>query len=760
MDLVNFVKLLLKRKVMIIAIPLFAIILSYFLLKHTPDVYKSKAKVATGITDEFTTSIEDTDSRKPHVIANKFSNLIQLIKSRAVVDLLSYKLIIHDLSSDEPFRENGEQISSLSGEEYEIIFNKFETKYDSLEMLTSMNPYEKKMGKLLEEKRYEYKNILEKLRVYRLEISDFIEIEYESENPNLSSFVVNQLITEFIKYYKSISNEKSNNSVSFFGDLAIQKKNELDNKVEIMKNYKLKNGIINLYEQTEAIVDQIAKVEIMREKDKKLITSLSEAIKAIDQKLKGRDQLFLEADMRPHNKEISKLKAEINSINNEIIRGLVNKDEIADSLNQLKNELNKKAITLVDELVVDPNVSMQTLIHKKLDYSLQLEIAKNSVTSIDQELERLYKVAASFAPSEALISSYEREISVAEEVYILMLNKLNSATLNSLNLAGSINQIESGMPAEKPEASKKLLLMILAGIVSFVFTVVIIFILEYLDLTIKTPVEFKMLANLPLVGILNRLKTDKLDLSNIFSENEQSSELRIFKQLLRSIRHEIDINLPQKGTLLVSSTKNQTGKSLIASSLAYSLGLTKKKVLLIDTNCANNSLSRQFDAKHTLQKYLLNETSLEESITKTSVPNVDVLGCELSTASLIEINGKDQIKKLFSEASALYDFIIVDGTAINKSVESKVLIEHVDKLLTIFSSTSVISGADKNTIAYLKSINEKHIGSILNNVADEHLETIIGEVPRHRNKVRVTIKKYLNRNFGKTVKNKETSIKV
>jgi Mrp family chromosome partitioning ATPase/uncharacterized protein involved in exopolysaccharide biosynthesis len=760
MDLIKFVKILMMRKFVLIGIPIFTMTLSYFLLKHTPDVYRSKAKIATGITDDFKTSIEDSESRKPHVIANKFSNLIELIKARPVIDLLSYKLILNDLTEDYHFRDDGEFLSSLSQDRISQVLSVCQSKYDSLDMLTSMNESERTLIEILEEKKYDYKNLIEKIKVYRLDMSDFIEIEFESENPHLSSFVVNQLITEFIKYYKYISSKKSDNSVNFFRDLAEQKKQELDDIVNRMKNYKLQNGIINLYEQTEAIVDQIAKVEIMREEDNKLISSLNEAIKEIDRKLTGREALYAEANMRPYHQEISQLKEEIQSVNQQVIFGSSSDEALRGYLNDLKDSLNVKVKLLTDEIVVDPNVSKQDLITKRIEYTLQLEIAKNSVISIDKELERLYNVAAGFAPSEAFISSYSREISVAEEVYILMLNKLNTATFNSLNLAGAINQIEEAIPADKPEASKKLLLMILSGIVSFVFTVVIIFILEYLDLTVKSPLEFNLLVNLPLIGIINQLKANKLDLKDIFNNLNTSTEFTSFKQLLRMLRVEVENNIGNKGSLLVTSTRRATGKTLHIISLAYSLSLTGKRVLIIDANLSNNQLTRQFNVKPTFQQILSGESDLQTGIQKTEWDNIDIVGCEKSTLSPVEINGSQSIKELIDQGSLIYDYVLIEGAQLNNSSDSKELLKYVNNLLVIFSASDAISNADKNSIEFLKEQKNKFVGAVLNNVGAEHLESVLGEIPRERTRIRIMTKKYLSRNFGKSNIQNRTSVNV
>ncbi|CAF4827126.1 unnamed protein product [Rotaria sp. Silwood1] len=497
-----------------------------------------------------------------------------------------------------------------------------------MKSLDFQNEDERGMIKLIESSGYDEANLLKKLKVERLGSSDFIQIAFESESPYLSAAVVNAVATEFLKYYDASSSQKANASVAYYTELAEQKKKELDEKVNSLKIFKQQNGVINIYEQTKSLVNQISDLELSREAENKRISSSSKAVKDIDNRFSDKDRKYLEAGNTPYSKNIAILKQKVSDYSNHLISKGYTAQEINDSLKVLKNTLDAEIKKASDEFLYNPDVPKQELVTKRIDYELDLVVAKYSVESMDKELSRLRQIVISFAPIEASIAALEREITVAADVYLLVLNKLNLAKIDNV-AAGTIKQIEMGIPGQ-PEASKKILLIIMAGFISFILCIVVIFVLEYLDVTIKTPKQFVKYTNLNLLGYLNLLEEGKIDLNSIFNETTAKYDIKAetFKELLRIIRYELSQKMGDAKSLLVTSTRSGEGKSLIISCLAYSFAITGKKVLILDTNFKNNTLTKLFKADANIESYLKGELSLQNAITETSVANIDIIGCK------------------------------------------------------------------------------------------------------------------------------------
>lgn len=758
MSLIQFIRVLLKRKLVLIAVPVIMVLITYYLTRNLPEVYKAEAQIATGITEKSHISLEESKSSVQMIdIQQQFSNVVEQMKSKKLLDVLSYQLLLHDLQEPRPFRTLKENSGNELEEKKEAIISLLRTKIDSMNSLNLDNPFEKKIYDYTVKKGYDDESIKKALKVNRVENSDFVKVTHESENSYFSAFVVNNMCSNFIKYSGKQSQIKRSYTADFFARLAEEKKKDLNEKVEILKQYKIRNKVINLAQQTENLEILKKDIEMMREKVNQMIPSYTEAIKDIDARLNGDERNFLEAQMKPINKRISSIKKELNENTDLLIKSGNKDEELKQKISALRKELESQISLSADEFIVNPNVPKQELIVKRINYELELEISIQSVKSIDKELARLDRKFETFTPLDATIQAYERDVQVAADAYLVILNKLNEASFYT-NLGTNVEQTQTAQPGP-PEPSKKMMLIVLAGLIGFILTVVMIFVLEYLDLTIKTPEKFVKITGLPLIGVLNRIRSEKLDLKTIFSTESVKPETDIFKRLLRTLRHEVEEKMRENKVLLFTSTGQGDGKTLGIISLAFSLGISGKKVLILDTNYSNNSISRIFMAKPALEDFLKSKIKYEEAVTETSVENVKLIGCRGGKYSPNEVMENTATKEKIMEISGNFDLIFLEGDNLNTNSGAKELTFTADKVTAIFSADKVIEQADRNSIDYLKELKDKYIGSILNRVELENLENLFGEVEKKRGFFRKFIKRLLKRNLTKKRKDNSNLMK-
>ena len=89
----------------------------------------------------------------------------------------------------------------------------------------------------------------------------------------------------------------------------------------------------------------------------------------------------------------------------------------------------------------------------------------------------------------------------------------------------------------------------------------------------------------------------------------------------------------QQKIILFTSTQPGEGKTMVIESLLHAHSLTKKKMLVIDTNFAHTSLTKHFSAKPVLENAVndMSTTSLfdvKKMVTPTKIPGVDIIGCK------------------------------------------------------------------------------------------------------------------------------------
>jgi succinoglycan biosynthesis transport protein ExoP len=211
MDFVYLLRVLSKRKWIIICSTIIAAGIAWFFTRNQEKQYLSTSQISTGFTSNDIVKLNDnTDFYETDT---KFNNVVVTFTSPTVISLLSYRAMLHDLENpSQPFRTlTPEQKTKpvylqINSGHAKILL---QHKLDSMSLLTSYKPDEKKMLEFLKLYKYDYNSILKDLNVYRVERTDYIQINYTSENPELSAFMVNTVFQEFVRYYKFIRTERS-----------------------------------------------------------------------------------------------------------------------------------------------------------------------------------------------------------------------------------------------------------------------------------------------------------------------------------------------------------------------------------------------------------------------------------------------------------------------------------------------------------------------------------------------------------------------
>jgi succinoglycan biosynthesis transport protein ExoP len=707
MELGNFLKVLSRHKFTLIIIPILTIIITFFLVRNLPDTYTSETQIATGIVDQ-TQTLSNTIGSPESQISQDFDNLIQIIRSKKMLDQVSYLLIIHDLTNPVPYEKPSKLFMQLNTAARVHALKVYTDYYNKHKELSLFDPDQNGLHQLLVSMDYDDESLLKNLTIYRAQTSDFINIDYSADNPQLAAFVVNTLTREFINYYTFIVKENQQKAITFLGQLVNTKKDTLSSKIEQLKNYKIQNHVLNIPEESRAVYTQIANYEDHLQQAERDAIASAAAIRNIDNQFDPNSRGYSESLSVPVNQNIVNAMDQLKAVNQQYVESNfddIYKDE-KDSLQQVVDEQINKSN---DNYIVDPRSSKQNLVAQRLTLQVQYELAKNSIASIQAALNQFNNKLNNIVPHEADVEQDESAIDIAQKEYLDILGKYNQTSLDA-NYIGQLKQLEVAMPG-LAQPSKKMLLVILSGVITFVFCIMVYFLLYFFDDTIKTPAELANRTGVPVLGYLNLLTTSTIDLRKVWTEPDINAETYQFRNLLQSIRYEVDTELNQSKVLLINSLVNGEGKTFVATNLAYAYSLVNKKVLLIDGNFHNPGITHSVKSKLYVEDYL---NSAISDFSAYNTAKITVLSNKGGDGSLFEVVAEQTIREKFAKLRDVFDVIIIEASSLNTLNKSKEWNKFSDKILTVFEAGKPLKDTQKTNIAYLKGLDGKFIGWVLN----------------------------------------------
>ena len=100
----------------------------------------------------------------------------------------------------------------------------------------------------------------------------------------------------------------------------------------------------------------------------------------------------------------------------------------------------------------------------------------------------------------------------------------------------------------------------------------------------------------------------------------------------------------------------------------------------------------------------------------TTIPNTDIVGCSEGNHTPAEVLPKGHLLENLPRIAESYDYVFIEGAALNNHADSKELSKYVDGIIAVFSARSVMRQTDKESVQFLKSTGEKFMGSVLNYV--------------------------------------------
>jgi succinoglycan biosynthesis transport protein ExoP len=558
-----------------------------------------------------------------------------------------------------------------------------------------------------------------------------VQVSYTSSQPVLAADIVNTLVEEFVSYSVETRYEATKQTSEFLSETIAQLREDLKRKEEDLQKYgeekKLlflndkESSVVNKFSDvnsafTEAQIDRFKKEALYRELKELNINALPESVNnPVIQSLKA---TYAQAKSeyeekskfyRPDYPEMVKLRARLES-----------------SKNALGEEI-RKAVGAAEadyRAALNKEKSLQGLLDSQRTDVVRMNNNAILYRSLQIEVDNMRSLLSTLV-------SKQNEIQVSSQ-----LGGLRTSNIKIVDRAL--------VPASPftPDTKRNLMMALFLGLFGGLG---LIFLVEYLDNTVKGPEDVEKLVGLPSLGIIPYLTVEGLKRRpapyggytySYGAEDEvreeglsEVTEIELINHLFpkfsiaedyRTIRTSILFSHADSSpkTVCFTSTMPQEGKTATVSNMAISFAQLEGKVLLIDADLRRPRLHKVFKTRNQvgLSGFLTGNLIFDEAILKTSIDNIWIIPSGPHPPNPAELLNSKLMRELMTRVKDRFDTILIDTPPVLAVIDPLIVSSLADCTVLIVQAGKTTRRALARAVDEVRKAKAEIVGVVFNEV--------------------------------------------
>ncbi|MDH5612567.1 MAG: polysaccharide biosynthesis tyrosine autokinase [Gammaproteobacteria bacterium] len=348
-------------------------------------------------------------------------------------------------------------------------------------------------------------------------------------------------------------------------------------------------------------------------------------------------------------------------------------------------------ITRLEAELSDLNLEQAALIQKLTPDHPVIQGIREKLKNLEQQKEVLNNHLFALPETELETVKFSRDVTVANELYMLLLNKSQELKVSKAGTIGSARIVDEAVVADVPVKPRKALIIAISLLLGFIVGVVVAALRKALNHTIDDPniiekkLGYAIYSEIPFSKFQAAMRTDaKAGASRSEFQvlaHVKGDEHDFIVESLRSLRTSIQFALMEAKNKVVTITGSspEIGKSFISVNFAYLMAESGKKVLLIDGDMRKGHINHYFGLERSpglseaigsdcewqtvIQKGLLNE-------------NLDVLVSGTYPPNPSELLMGQRFAELLAKANEDYDLVVIDTPPVLAVTDAVIICQH------------------------------------------------------------------------------------
>ena len=575
--------------------------------------------------------------------------------------------------------------------------------------------------------------LLQNFNVSPIPGTDVLRVTYEHPSPEFAAGVVNTAITVFLNSNVQESRADATAAQTFISQQLPASEAQVKTAESALRQFKEDNGVVELEAESRNTVEVLTTLDSSVTSLKAQLADTNIRATRLQQQLQLDPQQAYTVGLVSESPGVQGVLSQIQDVQAQLAvastryrAGHPEITRLSDQLASLNALLNQRVSQVAGSnpgALPGKDLQSGKLEQDLIAEYLQLDSQRAGLAQQLGQLTAAWSAQKSRAQALPGLEAQERELSrkltAAQGTYETLLKSLQQAQVIRNQDMENARIVSPALVPTQPTGVSKLLYLLAGGVAGSLLGVILAFVADFLDRSIKTVREGQALYGYPLLGVipawrkipLKELASPRLSLA----ENQAVPLIESYQSLQSNLKFSY-FDKPLQ-SLVVTSAVSGEGKSEVAANLALTLSQLGHKVLIIDTDMRSPAQQHIWGLAEPqgLSNFVAGQIPLERAIIH-RMPNLHVISVGSIPPNPLAVLESQQMENLMRTCEKAYDYVIVDTPPILGLADTPTVGRLADGVLLVMQT----SLSDRNTIRAARSVlvqsRQRVLGIVANGV--------------------------------------------
>ena len=347
-----------------------------------------------------------------------------------------------------------------------------------------------------------YEQLLGRITTLPVKDTEILKVRITAPSPQEAQVVTNMLVETFNERMTYLVRSEQTAIREFLGKRMNESQKTLEQAETVLGDYKREQKISAPDVETKAMVDKFATVDRLAAENAVALASAQASLGTASQQLSAEKPGFV-ADsplIQQYKTKLGELDVKLVSLSANFTDKHPEVITTRAAIAETNGKLNQEIDAVMSANAASSNPIHQSLIQSQIKSEVEIaarEAQKQALQNIDKNSQQLM---TQLPAKEQGLAKVMRDVTVNQEIYTMLAKRHEEARISEVMQPIDVQVIDAAFESTGPISPKKTLNIVIAAFLGLFIGIVIAFVLEYMNKTIKTAEDVQRYLDLPVLG--------------------------------------------------------------------------------------------------------------------------------------------------------------------------------------------------------------------------------------------------------------------